>query len=252
MNWNEIYLLKQKDVVKTFQWNTCSKCLSVATIQFLSQFLVRKIALDIFLQIPQISYASTSTELSDKSRFEYFSRVVPPDNFQAQAMVEIVKALGWTYVSTVAVEGDYGERVSFSIDSIYYIFDCVWLRSVTSSRILTERNISLVNQLHWFRIRKLDNFFLSLPLNLTLLLWKTGKKKVKLGTFMKVQFQRRRISRRENSAYFHSRYQQASAFNCGIAVVKLKLIYYEIIPRQWYSNWIMRVSLQINFWSDEI
>ena len=36
------------------------------------------------LQIPQISYASTSLELSDKSRFEYFSRVVPPDNFQVK------------------------------------------------------------------------------------------------------------------------------------------------------------------------
>lgn len=63
-------------------------------------------------QIPQVSYASTSTELSDKSRFEYFSRVVPPDNFQAQTMVEIIKEMGWKYVSTVAVEGDYGERVS--------------------------------------------------------------------------------------------------------------------------------------------
>ncbi|XP_006619708.1 metabotropic glutamate receptor 7-like isoform X1 [Apis dorsata] len=61
-------------------------------------------------KIPQISYASTSTELSDKSRFEYFSRVVPPDNFQAQAMVEIIHQLGWKYVSTVAVEGDYGEK----------------------------------------------------------------------------------------------------------------------------------------------
>jgi len=58
-----------------------------------------------------MSYASTSTELSDKSRFEYFSRVVPPDNFQAQAMVEVVHELGWKYVSTVAVEGDYGEKV---------------------------------------------------------------------------------------------------------------------------------------------
>ncbi|KAJ8682401.1 hypothetical protein QAD02_018193 [Eretmocerus hayati] len=66
--------------------------------------------------IPQISYASTSTELSDKSRFEYFSRVVPPDNFQAQAMVEVIRRLGWKYVSTVAVEGDYGEKgiASFS------------------------------------------------------------------------------------------------------------------------------------------
>lgn len=64
------------------------------------------------LQIPQVSYASTSTELSDKSRFEYFSRVVPPDSFQAQAMVEVIHRLGWKYVSTVAVEGDYGEKVS--------------------------------------------------------------------------------------------------------------------------------------------
>jgi len=61
-------------------------------------------------QIPQISYASTSTDLSDKSRFEYFSRVVPPDNHQAQAMVELVRRLGWSYVSTVAAEGEYGEK----------------------------------------------------------------------------------------------------------------------------------------------
>ncbi|XP_069942586.1 metabotropic glutamate receptor 8-like [Cherax quadricarinatus] len=61
-------------------------------------------------KIPQISYASTSTELSDKSRFEYFSRVVPPDNFQAMAMVEVVKAFNWQYVSTLADEGDYGEK----------------------------------------------------------------------------------------------------------------------------------------------
>ncbi|XP_071633906.1 metabotropic glutamate receptor 8 [Temnothorax longispinosus] len=61
-------------------------------------------------KIPQISYASTSTELSDKGRFEYFSRVVPPDNFQAQAIVEVIHLLGWKYVSTVAVEGEYGEK----------------------------------------------------------------------------------------------------------------------------------------------
>lgn len=64
------------------------------------------------IQIPQISYASTSTELSDKSRFGYFSRVVPPDNFQAQAIAEIVTALDWRYTSTVAIEGEYGEKVS--------------------------------------------------------------------------------------------------------------------------------------------
>uniref|UniRef100_A0A6Q2XPE3 G-protein coupled receptors family 3 profile domain-containing protein n=1 Tax=Esox lucius TaxID=8010 RepID=A0A6Q2XPE3_ESOLU len=61
-------------------------------------------------QIPQISYASTAPELSDDRRYDFFSRVVPPDSFQAQAMVDIVKTLGWSYVSTVASEGSYGEK----------------------------------------------------------------------------------------------------------------------------------------------
>ncbi|KAL1021570.1 hypothetical protein UPYG_G00014970 [Umbra pygmaea] len=61
-------------------------------------------------QIPQISYASTAPELSDDRRYDFFSRVVPPDSFQAQAMVDIIKELGWTYVSTVASEGSYGEK----------------------------------------------------------------------------------------------------------------------------------------------
>lgn len=62
------------------------------------------------MQIPQISYSSTSIDLSDKTRFEYFSRVVPPDSFQAQAMVDIALEFGWSYVSTLADEGNYGEK----------------------------------------------------------------------------------------------------------------------------------------------
>ncbi|XP_072181619.1 metabotropic glutamate receptor 8-like [Diadema setosum] len=61
-------------------------------------------------KIPQVSYASTSPELSDKSRYDYFLRVVPPDTYQAQAMLDVVKALGWKYVSTIASAGNYGEK----------------------------------------------------------------------------------------------------------------------------------------------
>ncbi|KAM4650363.1 LOW QUALITY PROTEIN: metabotropic glutamate receptor 7 [Discoglossus pictus] len=61
-------------------------------------------------QIPQISYSSTAPELSDEQRYDFFSRVVPPDSFQAQAMVDIVKAMGWSFVSTLASEGSYGEK----------------------------------------------------------------------------------------------------------------------------------------------
>lgn len=60
-------------------------------------------------KIPQVSYASTSVALSDKTRFEFFARTVPPDNFQAKAMADIALHFNWTYVNTVASEGDYGE-----------------------------------------------------------------------------------------------------------------------------------------------
>ncbi|XP_026878931.1 metabotropic glutamate receptor 4 isoform X1 [Electrophorus electricus] len=60
-------------------------------------------------KIPQVSYASTAPELSDNTRYDFFSRVVPPDTYQAQAMVDIVRYMGWNYVSTVASEGNYGE-----------------------------------------------------------------------------------------------------------------------------------------------
>ena len=56
-----------------------------------------------------MSYASTAPDLSDNTRYDFFSRVVPPDTYQAQAMVDIVRAMRWNYVATVASEGNYGE-----------------------------------------------------------------------------------------------------------------------------------------------
>uniref|UniRef100_A0A1I8FPW2 G_PROTEIN_RECEP_F3_4 domain-containing protein n=1 Tax=Macrostomum lignano TaxID=282301 RepID=A0A1I8FPW2_9PLAT len=52
----------------------------------------------------------TSPELSDNNRFDYFFRVVPPDNYQAKAMVAIVRSMGWNYVTAIYDEGTYGER----------------------------------------------------------------------------------------------------------------------------------------------
>ncbi|XP_077532106.1 mangetout isoform X2 [Haemaphysalis longicornis] len=59
-------------------------------------------------KIPQVSFFSTSPELSNKQRFEFFLRTVPSDKNQVHAMVEIVKLLGWTYVSIVYEESNYG------------------------------------------------------------------------------------------------------------------------------------------------
>ncbi|KAK6040791.1 hypothetical protein COOONC_21705 [Cooperia oncophora] len=61
-------------------------------------------------KIPQVSYSSTGAELSEKPRFGYFSRVVPPDNLQAQVMARVVRELEWNYVHAIADTGSYGER----------------------------------------------------------------------------------------------------------------------------------------------
>lgn len=56
--------------------------------------------------IPQIAYSATSIDLSDKTLFKYFLRVVPSDTLQARAMLDIVKRYNWTYVSAVHTEGE--------------------------------------------------------------------------------------------------------------------------------------------------
>jgi len=55
--------------------------------------------------IPQIGYSATSKDLSDKSLYRYFMRVVPSDKLQARALVDIVLHFNWTYISTVYTEG---------------------------------------------------------------------------------------------------------------------------------------------------
>lgn len=54
---------------------------------------------------------STSPELSNKQRFEYFTRTIPSDHYQVKAMVEIIKKFGWSYVSIVYEESNYGIKV---------------------------------------------------------------------------------------------------------------------------------------------
>lgn len=59
-------------------------------------------------QVPQISYASTSPDLSNKDRFPYFSRILPSDTLQAEAMATLVQSLEWNYITTINEEGNSG------------------------------------------------------------------------------------------------------------------------------------------------
>ena len=61
-------------------------------------------------KMPQISYDSTSSELSDKTKYKYFLRTVPSDFLQARVMADILDHFGWSYVSAVYSDDNYGRK----------------------------------------------------------------------------------------------------------------------------------------------
>ena len=99
-------------------------------------------------RIPQISPASTAKKLSDKTRFEYFARTVPPDDYQAIALVDLVERFNWTYVSTVASEGSYGVA---GIDAFHRMAGlrniCIAAREVVTSTAADLHFDTIVTQL---------------------------------------------------------------------------------------------------------
>lgn len=55
--------------------------------------------------MPQIGYSATARDLSDKQKFPYFMRVVPPDDRQVRVLVDLCLRFGWKYVSAVYTAG---------------------------------------------------------------------------------------------------------------------------------------------------
>ncbi|KAH9514725.1 hypothetical protein Btru_023422 [Bulinus truncatus] len=60
--------------------------------------------------MPIVGYITSSEELSNKDLHPLFFRVIGPDKFQADAMIQFVYDRGWSYVSVVYSLGPYGER----------------------------------------------------------------------------------------------------------------------------------------------
>ncbi|XP_072017195.1 metabotropic glutamate receptor 3-like [Amphiura filiformis] len=59
--------------------------------------------------MPQISFLSTSDELSDANTFPYFLRVVGPDSSQVKAMIDIILHYKWKYISFLNSDDTYGK-----------------------------------------------------------------------------------------------------------------------------------------------
>lgn len=60
------------------------------------------------IQLPQISYLSTSASLGNRERYPFFLRTVPSDATQAQAILRLMNHFGWTHAGVVYSSEEYG------------------------------------------------------------------------------------------------------------------------------------------------
>uniref|UniRef100_UPI00398EC833 taste receptor type 1 member 1-like n=1 Tax=Pristiophorus japonicus TaxID=55135 RepID=UPI00398EC833 len=60
--------------------------------------------------VPQISFAASSEELSDKTQFPTFMRTIPNDESQIEAIVLLIQKFWWNWITVVGSENDYGEN----------------------------------------------------------------------------------------------------------------------------------------------
>ena len=102
-------------------------------------------------KVPQISYASTSTDLSNqrKEKYTYFFRTVVPDNIQARAQIDLVLHFNWNHISIVYSDNSYGNRGRGEIVSVAREKGvCVELDEGVADAALPERYQEVANALN--------------------------------------------------------------------------------------------------------
>jgi len=60
--------------------------------------------------VPQVSYHSTTPDLSNSHAYPYFKRVVPSDVHQAEAIMWLLDEFSWRYVSVLYENSNYGVK----------------------------------------------------------------------------------------------------------------------------------------------
>ncbi|XP_078235197.1 taste receptor type 1 member 3 [Pogona vitticeps] len=63
-----------------------------------------------FLSIPEVSFGSSSSYLSDRQTFPSFFRTIPSDSRQADAIVQLLNKFNWNWVAALATDNLYGRQ----------------------------------------------------------------------------------------------------------------------------------------------
>ena len=70
--------------------------------------------------IPQISYASTSNELSDKDEYRYFARTIGADSSQGRLLVDMLEDVGLVpFLAIISTSDSYAKSMSAEIKDSY-------------------------------------------------------------------------------------------------------------------------------------
>ncbi|XP_048119869.1 extracellular calcium-sensing receptor-like isoform X1 [Alosa alosa] len=81
--------------------------------------------------VPQVSYFSSCACLSNKVEFPAFLRTMPSDVFQVDALAQLVKHFGWTWVGVVAGDDAYGRGgAQIFSDEVKKLGACVALHEI--------------------------------------------------------------------------------------------------------------------------
>ncbi|CAH8442461.1 unnamed protein product [Schistosoma turkestanicum] len=62
-----------------------------------------------FLDLPQISYMSASSQLDDAEKYTYFMRTVPSISMTMDAIIDLLRKYNWFYVNVVMDSSEHGE-----------------------------------------------------------------------------------------------------------------------------------------------
>ncbi|XP_042905031.1 metabotropic glutamate receptor 3 isoform X1 [Parasteatoda tepidariorum] len=118
---SDSYALQQSlQFLETASITNCTRCRKVKAVVGAANSAVSEAVATIFrlFKIPQVSYASTSKEFDDTHKYPYFFRVVPSDAYQIKVILDILIEFKWTFVSTVASKGEYGETAIESLKDL--------------------------------------------------------------------------------------------------------------------------------------